>query len=162
MNFSDEITNLKNWITDNFKAKTPDGLSEEHQAIFDIMKSEFETKLTALPNEDTQLTELTEKLHTISNANSDLTDNNLQLNTEKDTLTSSLAELQTKYDNLDSEFNQLKATKTSIPTPNDPAVNLNNTPPPKKNEVLKSMPAGLRNKLKIKKNNQFSDNQINR
>lgn len=152
MNFSEEITNLKNWITDNFKAKTPEGLSVEHQSIFDNLKSEFESKLSTLPNTDTLTTEFENKIKTISETNSQLSTDNLQLSTENETLTTSLTELQTQFDTLTSEFNQLKATKTPIPTPNDPEVNLNNTPKPKKNKVLESMPPQLRKKLKT--NNQ--------
>lgn len=151
MNLSDEITNLKNWITDNFKAKVPEGLSDEHQAIFDKMKSDFETKLSALPNDDIQLTELTEKVQAVSNSNSELSANNLQLSTENKTLTTSLTELQTQFDALTSNFNQLKATKTAIPTPNDPNINLSGKSGNDKNDTLKHMPPALRKKLKTKK-----------
>ena len=151
MNLSEEISNLKNWITENFTAKTPQGLEIAHQAIFDNLQSEFETKLSALPNEDTQLTELNEKIQTVSDANSELSADNLKLNSEKDTLSTQLSELQSKFDELTSEFNQLKATKTAIPSPTDPNVSLSKKPDNAKNDILKHMPPALKNKLKFKK-----------
>lgn len=144
MNFSDEITNLKNWITENFKAKSPEGLSEEHQTIFDQMKSEFETKLTALPNDDTQLTELTDKLQTVSNANSDLSATNLQLETEK-------TELQTQLDLITSKLNGLKAKSTAVNLKADPEVTLSNkTKNTDGKQLLANMPKFARKQINKK------------
>ena len=163
MNLSDEITNLKNWITENFKAKNPEELSEQHQAIFDTLKSDFELKLSELPNQDTQLSELTEKIKTISSTNSNLSADNLKLtdelkdlktnlsdlNTVKDTLESNISELQSKFDTMESDFNKLQATKTAKTNVTDPNVTLasseNDIP---KNSILNDMPTQLKRKLK--------------
>ena len=135
MNLSDEITNLKNWITENFKAKIPEGLSSQHQSIFDNLKSEFETKLNALPNEDTQLKELSDKVTTITNANSAL---------EADKL-----ELQTQLDSITSEFNSLKAKSTAINLKADPEVSLSNkTKNTDGKQLLNNMPKFARKQFK--------------
>ena len=140
MNLSDEIQNLKKWITDNFTAKIPEGLSEEHQSIFDSLKSEFETKLSALPNDDNQLTELTNRLTVVTEANSALEADKLQLEAAK-------SELQTQIDSITSELNGLKATSTAIPSPADPNVSLSKS---KKlsNGILNHMPTQLRKQIK--------------
>ncbi len=147
MNLSEEITNLKKWISDNFTAKTPEGLSEEHQAIFDQMKSEFETKLSALPDEDTLTKEFEEKVVTISNTNSNLSADNLKLNSENKNIATELKELETKFDTLTSELNQLKATKTGNPIGADPNVSLNKKNKNEKNDMLNHMPTQLRKQL---------------
>jgi len=135
MNLSDEITSLKNWITENFTAKTPENLSEKQQSIFDTLKSEFEAKLEALPKEDTELTELTEKLQTVSDANSEL-------------LADKKA-LQTKFEAIESEMNALKAEKTSIQSPNDPSVTTHKAKDDSfGKELLKALPKQGRKKLK--------------
>ena len=132
MNFSTEITKLKDWITDNF-AKLPEELSEEHQSIFDTLKSEFETKLNTLPNSDTEITSLNEQVISLTDSNRLVTEENTNLQSQIDTLTS--------------ELNQLKATSTAIPSPADPNVSLSKS---KKisNGILDHMPTQLRKQIK--------------
>lgn len=142
MNLSDEITKLKNWITDNF-AQLPEGLSEEHQAIFDTLRSEFESKLSAFSDSDTQLSELNDKITLLT----DERDTVVQTNTELVTIQT---ELQTQVDTLTSEVNQLKATKTGKPIGADPNVSLNKKNQPEKNDVLNHMPKQLRTQLNKK------------
>jgi hypothetical protein len=144
MSIKEEITSLKNWITDNFAEKNPVDLSTVHQSIFDNLKSDFETKLAALPKEDNQLTELTEKIQTVSDANSQLSADNLAANTK-------LSELQTKFDTLTSDFNKLQATKSSKPNPTDPNITLGKPTGNVKHNALNGMPESLRSKLRFKK-----------
>jgi len=135
MNLSDEITNLKNWITENFTAKTPENLSEKQQTIFDNLKSEFETKLSALPNEVTQLKELSDEVTSITDINSAL---------EADKL-----ELQTQLDSITSELNSLKAKPTAINLKADPEVSLSNkTKNTDGKQLLNNMPKFARKQFK--------------
>ncbi len=143
MNLSDEITKLKNWITDNF-AQLPKGLPAEHQLLIDAMKSEFETKLTALPNSDTELSELNDKITLLTDENKAALEKNAELLTTQ-------SDLQTQFDDLTSQFNQLKATKTGNPIGADPNVSLNKKKLNDGKEFIASIPTHARKRL-FKKN----------
>ena len=146
MNFSDEITKLKDWISENFSAKTPEGLSEENQSIFDSLKVSFEEKLTSLENTIPVIDPLQEE--TAANLTSSLD----AASTKVKEFENANKELQTKFDELTSEFNQLKANPTTT-TSGDPKLNINPKDKDDSGKVLLSqIPTDLKKKLKNKTN----------
>ncbi len=135
MSFSDEITKLKNWITDNF-AKLPEGLSAEQLAVFDRLKLNFETKINALSNSESIIDGLNQQVNTLTESGKLLSEEKIALELQIETLTS--------------EINQLKATSTAIPSPADPSVSLSRSNQPTKNDLLNHMPPQLRKQIKTK------------
>ncbi len=145
MNFSDEITKLKDWIADNFTAKAPEGLSKDQQSIFDTLQTSFEQQLTELeksisvvvPNQEETIANLTTSLDTASTRIKEFETAN--------------KELQTKFDDLTTELNQLKANPTVPPKTGDPKLNINPKDKDESGKVLLSeLPQHLRKKLKTK------------
>ena len=143
MNLSEEITKLKDWITDNF-SKLPEGLSEEQKTIFDTMKSEFETKLSALPDSEKQLSDLNDEIKTLKDERTTVTESNSELEAKFNTL-------QTSFDEMETELNQLKATKTGKTLDADPNVNLNKDKETEGKSFLKQIPQGMRKRIFNKK-----------
>lgn len=136
MNLSDEITKLKDWISDNFTAKTSnEELSEHQQTIFDELKTDFENQIKNISKSETDFNELNKQISTLTESN--------KANTEENT------KLQTQIDSLTSELNSLKATPTAIKIPADPSVSLSKpiTDTAGK-DLLANMPKSIRSKLK--------------
>jgi Skp family chaperone for outer membrane proteins len=144
MNFEKSITDLKQWISDNFQSKVPTGLSTQHQIIFDELKTEFEEKISDLEtlnlNLQTKADELQEKHTELDLMNTELQTLNAELKTQN-------TELQTLNDELQTENNKLSAKSSNPAKKTDPAVNPNKT---KADPTLVNLSAQMPEDAKLK------------
>jgi hypothetical protein len=107
MNLNDELTKLRQWVTDNF-TKNPPRSEVDAKAL----KTEFEDKLLALEKISTD-----EEVKHLESLLEEKTSSNVELAEKVDRLTNQLSELQ-------SELNKLKASPTLPDKQADPSLSL--------------------------------------
>ena len=107
MNFNDELTKLKQWVSDNFSKKPP-----KSEIDADALKTEFEEKLLALEKSSTD-----EEVKHLESLLEEKTAANTELSEKLDQMANDLSNLQT-------ELNKLKASPTLPDKTADPLLSL--------------------------------------
>ena len=107
MNLNDELTKLRQWVTDNFTKNPP-----KSEIDAKALKTEFEDKILALEKISTD-----EEVKHLETLVEEKTASNVELTEKVDQLTNQLSELQ-------SELNKLKASPTLPDKTADPLLNL--------------------------------------
>ncbi len=114
MNLNDELTKLRQWVTDNFTKNPP-----KSEIDAKALKTEFEEKLFAL--EKTSTDEEVKHLETLVE---EKTASNIELTEKIDQLTTELNDLRLLTDNLQTELNKSKASPTLPDKQADPLLSL--------------------------------------
>jgi len=141
MNFNDELTKLKQWVTDNFSKSSPESKIDAGE-----LKKEFEDKILTLEkiSNDDEVKHLETLLE-------EKTASNIELTEKIDQLTTELNDLRLLTEDLQTQLNKKKASPTLPNKQADPALSLKNKKVKDDSAkiLLSNLPRKIRNEIKL-------------